>query len=196
MTDWKLRLTGRQITIYRENRGYDRDIIKKRIHYTALSDFKPLKDEDGVHCLNCGKILGGRKRKYCSDECSNVFFAKHNWNAMSARIMRKQNHTCQKCGATPHRNENGYFDWKMDHSKFDVYDYVVDHIVPIALGGAEFDETNLQVLCGLCNKEKTRNDQKEIAKKRHEIAFIINPFNVGLADLERPRQTNICIYCG
>jgi 5-methylcytosine-specific restriction endonuclease McrA len=43
---------------------------------------------------------------------------------------------------------------------------VMDHIKPIALGGAEFDINNLQLLCKVCNKIKTRQDAKDIAKQR------------------------------
>ena len=43
---------------------------------------------------------------------------------------------------------------------------ILDHIVPIALNGAEFDEANLQILCLKCNKIKTREDYIKIAKLR------------------------------
>lgn len=176
-------LSSEEIEIYRQNLGLDRDIIKKRIHYVALRDFDPVVDSEGIHCLNCGKILPKRKRKYCSSGCSNEFFAKHNWNAMSARISKKQNWTCQKCGAQPPRDENGHLIWTNDKSKYDYFLYVVDHIIPIALGGEEFDESNLQVLCGDCNREKTKEDQAKIAKKRGEVRLVRNPFEVEIKSL-------------
>ena len=43
---------------------------------------------------------------------------------------------------------------------------VGDHIVPIALGGPEFDIENVQTLCVSCNKEKTAADAKLIAERR------------------------------
>lgn len=36
----------------------------------------------------------------------------------------------------------------------------VDHIIPIAQGGAVLDETNLQPLCRSCHNRKTRNEQR------------------------------------
>ena len=42
------------------------------------------------------------------------------------------------------------------------YDYVLDHIVPIALGGEEFNSDNFQILCNSCNKIKTKEDMKKI----------------------------------
>ena len=44
----------------------------------------------------------------------------------------------------------------------------VDHIRPIALGGDEYDEENLQVLCRDCHKQKTAVDAKDIAARRRE----------------------------
>ena len=41
---------------------------------------------------------------------------------------------------------------------------ILDHIKPIALGGAEFDRANLQILCASCNKAKTSSDIAEIAR--------------------------------
>lgn len=43
---------------------------------------------------------------------------------------------------------------------------VMDHIKPIALGGDEWDINNLQTLCIDCNKIKTAQDAKDIAKQR------------------------------
>ena len=43
---------------------------------------------------------------------------------------------------------------------------VADHIVPIALGGEEFDVNNVQTLCAQCNKSKTADDIKHIARLR------------------------------
>jgi 5-methylcytosine-specific restriction endonuclease McrA len=47
--------------------------------------------------------------------------------------------------------------------------FVADHIVPIALGGNEFDPNNVQLLCDVCNKKKTAKDQTAIGKKRKLI---------------------------
>ena len=151
----------------------ERTLIKQRDSYYPLSDYKPKRNEQGqLLCLNCGTVLGKRKRKYCSDECSGEWFRKHYWAKMSEHIFKVQNYVCQKCGATPPRNEQGNLEWTNDHSSLDYFDYVVDHKIPIALGGREFDESNLQVLCGPCNKIKNRQDMKMIVKKRYETKLI------------------------
>ncbi|MCJ7632846.1 HNH endonuclease [Candidatus Bathyarchaeota archaeon] len=177
-------LIGKQITIYRKNLGLDRDIIKKREHYHALSDFKPKHNEQGQRvCLNCNRvILDKRKRKYCSYECSQDFFAKHYSAGMRTKIFKRDKFTCRKCGREAIRNGH-------TEDPYSSYNYIVDHIIPIALGGAEFDESNLQLLCGVCNKEKTKIDQAKIAKKRSEIRLVRNPFAIEIKPIfvERPQ---------
>lgn len=42
--------------------------------------------------------------------------------------------------------------------------WIVDHMLPIAMGGPEFDTDNLQLLCDRCNKLKTREDLAWIAR--------------------------------
>lgn len=172
ISELKRHLWSDEIHRFREMRG-ERTVIKQRDSYYALSDYKPKLNSAGQKlCLNCEKVLGSRKRKYCSDECSGEWFRKHYWAKMSEHIFKVQNYVCQKCGATPPRNEQGDLEWTKDHSSLDYFDYVVDHKIPIALGGKEFDENNLQVLCGPCNKIKNKQDMKVIVKKRHETKLI------------------------
>lgn len=174
-TKW---LCANEIKVYRKNLGLDRDIIVKRAHYHALSDFKPEHNKQGQRiCLNCNQVITDRrKRKYCSYECSSEFFAKHNSAAMRSRIFRRDKDVCQKCGAKAQFNISS-------DDPMSGYNYVVDHIKPIALGGEEFDEANLQLLCGKCNKEKTKADQALIVKKRAEIRLVRNPFQVSIKPL-------------
>ena len=51
--------------------------------------------------------------------------------------------------------------------KYDLYDRIwfgleVDHIKAVALGGSMWDRKNLQVLCNVCHKLKTKEDMKKI----------------------------------
>lgn len=62
--------------------------------------------------------------------------------------------------------------------------FVADHIVPIALGGEEFDPDNVQNLCEVCNKKKTKKDQGKIARKRRLIK------NVGKNSSTLPETNN------
>lgn len=78
-----------------------------------------------------------------------------NW--LKLRIFKRDNYTCQKCGYV-YSPKDGYI------GKF----LECDHIIPIALGGAELDQINLQTLCVKCHKEKTKEDVKRLAEMRRE----------------------------
>ena len=191
----KRHLQSEEIEVFNNQRG-KRKVTKSRNIYTALSDFKPKQnDEDKPICLNCGKIIEGKRRKkYCSENCSHEWFRKHYWVGMRDHIHNIQKNTCQTCGATPPREENGMLKWTNDHSRFDYFDYVVDHIVPIALGGGEFDEDNLQVLCGICNKEKTKIDQAKITKLNRQcrLVSLSNSFEVPFKEFyDLDKQTKL-----
>lgn len=110
---------------------------------------------EGV-CEWCGNPLKGRRKSFCSNECSlkfgiatsSVFYA----NIGSAggyrnHIFRRDNYTCQKCGE-PHMaiNENEIpiptTDGELD----------LHHIKPVSQGGKDNPE-NLVTWCRDCHKE-------------------------------------------
>jgi len=47
--------------------------------------------------------------------------------------------------------------------------FEVDHKIAVALGGDQWDEKNLQVLCTTCHKEKTAIDMKKLKAKRRKL---------------------------
>ena len=52
-------------------------------------------------------------------------------------------------------------------------DFHVDHIVPLAKGGAEFDLTNLELSCPKCNLKKGAKLERQIVKtEKWCIGFI------------------------
>lgn len=104
-----------------------------------LSARKTLLEQDGIHCIYCGKPLPKYKRTRCSDECFENFYNKHrpnNWSILRAELL-KQYPACQECGA-----------------RGDMYALEVHHIKPICEGGDEFDPKNLIVLCTCCHTSK------------------------------------------
>ena len=70
---------------------------------------------------------------------------------MKTWLVYKRGLVCEKCGKKVARE----------------WDLIADHIVPIALGGNHLgDESNIQLLCLDCNKEKTKKDMGNIARQK------------------------------
>lgn len=56
------------------------------------------------------------------------------------------------------------------HYYYDASGWVMDHVLPIALGGNQYDFTNLQTLCPECNKTKTRTDLSNILYEKYDVS--------------------------
>jgi 5-methylcytosine-specific restriction endonuclease McrA len=118
-------------------------------------------------CPACGKHKSEWKRttRYmcCSKECSNKFYnedsAIQDWSVVRTQAFRRDNYTCKYCGK---RFAIQYG----EETVGDTSNLIGDHIIPIAVGGLEFDINNVQTLCVDCNKIKTKRDAGVIAKHR------------------------------
>jgi 5-methylcytosine-specific restriction endonuclease McrA len=181
--------------------------IKKRKNYVNIAEMKPQEQKIGnkivKRCLNCNKIIPERNSKYCSLECANQFFVKHNQRGIASYVFKRERGMCQKCGwqnpyfHMPRPKKPGYQEsyqiyrqkmdqynqlydryinalnkWREKHKNCKRREFIADHIVPIALGGDEFDPKNVQLLCEVCNKKKTKLDQGKIARKRRLIKMV------------------------
>lgn len=127
--------------------------------YRAAKDALDRNAQKGK-CRICGADLPQGQRKYCSRDCFLGWFQQFNppfiWREFRQKAFERDNYTCVKCGKKDQ-------DWNRgDH-------LVADHIVPIALGGEEFDLNNVQTLCLDCNRTKTRKDAQKIAALRSDI---------------------------
>ena len=154
-------------------------MIRGRNGYIAISYIEPKVENNIKVCLNCGNPLPKGRRKYCCDECSYEFFVKHNFTLLKFKIFDRDDYTCQDCGYKweINKDEKEQFDrYRKEHSSW-LYRITwltltdclqCDHIVPICLGGAEFDEDNLQTLCIECHKKKTAEDMKVLAEKNRK----------------------------
>ena len=149
--------------------------MKQRIGYRALGSFPVQKDENGNRiCNNCGKIIiKKRQRKYCDIDCYIEFEQKNYHSALRFKLMAKSKFTCQKCGEQPESKN----------------DLILDHIKPIAIGGDEFDENNLQILCIPCNKIKTKNDARIIANHRRQEKKL--RYDIEIYPVKFPRQDKL-----
>lgn len=107
-------------------------------------------------CPVCGKHqdFWNRRKDWrcCSKLCTEIFnntMIVYNWQQVRQRAFLRDDYTCKVCG------------FRGDSSQL-----IGDHIIPIALGGEEFDLDNVQTLCIRCDKVKTRGDLKKIAEVR------------------------------
>lgn len=71
-------------------------------------------------------------------------------NYFRSAVFSRDNYTCQVCGAT-----------------FSGHQLSADHIVPIYVGGNEWDLANLQTLCRGCHSIKTREDLRFYGRKNY-----------------------------
>lgn len=88
------------------------------------------------------------------------------WTKLRNQIVQKDGNRCTRCGTEfkQKRKVDGWVTWESN--------LIVDHKLPIALGGLEFDENNLQTLCVDCNRIKNKFDQSLIAKYRREVGEV------------------------
>lgn len=109
--------------------------------------------QDGIHCVMCRNKLEGRQRKYCSWDCEYDYKAiKYKWKSQQQNrrnAFKRDKNICKMC-----------------NKKYTDEQLIADHILPIALGGGEFDLDNIQTLCIECNKIKTKEDMIKISDNR------------------------------
>jgi 5-methylcytosine-specific restriction endonuclease McrA len=92
-------------------------------------------------CRMCGDLTFGR-HTFCGPRCLRDFFMQTDWNRVRQVVYIRDGGICMKC------------DRKVSKNNFHV-----DHIVPLAAGGDEWDLSNLEVSCPECNLQKgTRED--------------------------------------
>jgi 5-methylcytosine-specific restriction endonuclease McrA len=99
-------------------------------------------------CTVCG-VITSRAGSRCTahDRQSNrsphnALYSTRAWRQLSARVLRawrgEHGNSCPGYGRTAHRAS----------------DLTVDHVIPLAAGGAPFDIANTAVLCRSCNSTK------------------------------------------
>ena len=98
----------------------------------------PIICRDGVYyCRMCETELTGQKTSFCGPDCLDEFFMKTDWQKVRKVIYDRDGGVCQKCG-----------------KEVPLWDYHVDHIIPISKGGDEWELTNLELSCPTCNLKK------------------------------------------
>ena len=131
--------------------------------------YKLTKEQKEWLKTSCCPICGLPKSKWnrrtdwrcCSVDCTNKWYnLTYIWQFFKLKAFKRDKYSCVKCGEKPMQRT---YEGKMipDTSKL-----IGDHIIPISLGGEEYDLDNVQTLCIKCNKIKTAKDIKDIAKQR------------------------------
>ena len=127
---------------------------------------------------DCCPICGLPKDKWnrridwrcCSVECTNKWCdLTYIWQFFKIKAFKRDNYSCIKCGKKPMRKT---YEGKMIP---DISKLIGDHIIPIAIGGEEYNLDNVQTLCEECNKIKTKEDMKKIAlyRKQHKSQEVL-----------------------
>jgi 5-methylcytosine-specific restriction protein A len=115
-------------------------------------------------CTVCG-VLTSRAGSRCSEHARQSNRSRHNalystraWQRLSARVLRSW------------RGERG--DWCPGYQRpaHRASDLTVDHVVPLAAGGAPFDVANTSVLCRSCNSTKGGSTEGGVAHTGTQIA--------------------------
>ena len=94
-------------------------------------------------CRICGEPTFGR-HTFCGPRCLRDFFMQSDWNLVREVVYTRDGGICMKCGR------------KVSRQRFHV-----DHIVPLAVGGDEWELSNLEVSCPECNLQKGRREEIE-----------------------------------
>ncbi len=94
-------------------------------------------------CHWCGNKLVGRRRKWCSDQCSKIWWNNHIYSAARKCAKRRDHYKCVKCGSK--------------------YKLEVNHIKP-CLGAhgrrsCKHHIENLETLCHDCHLEVTQQQR-------------------------------------
>ena len=116
-------------------------------------------------CTVCG-VVTSRAGSRCTDHARQSNRSRHNalystraWQRLSARVLRAW------------RGEHG--DWCPGYGRVAhrAADLTVDHVTPLAAGGAPFDIANTAVLCRSCNSTKgASTDRGGVAHRGTAIA--------------------------
>lgn len=107
---------------------------------------------DGV-CSVCGPTKRRTDAQY-DQQRGSARERGYTWQWEKVRAMHLRNEPfCRRCNSTGGGDDGGL---------------LVDHIVPIADGGAVLDDNNLQTLCVRCHAVKT---QEDLARRENKVTW-------------------------
>jgi 5-methylcytosine-specific restriction protein A len=115
-------------------------------------------------CTVCG-VVTSRAGSRCTEHARQSNRSRHNalystrvWQRLSARVLRAW------------RGEHGNWCPGYQRAAHPAADLTVDHVVPLAAGGAPFDIGNTAVLCRSCNSTKgASTDRGGVARRATRV---------------------------
>ncbi len=101
-------------------------------------------------CGFCGARINDKRKIFCDSRCRRSFNRRFRyfvitWRQVRYRTLRRDGWRCVKCESRARE---------------------VDHIIPLAQGGSEFDVDNCQSLCRACHMQKTIREMQERMARR------------------------------
>ncbi len=103
---------------------------------------------DGRYCPEHKKLMEKQYDKYQRSKESSAFYRSSDWKKMRANYLI-EHPFCVEC------NRHG----KLTKAT------VVDHIIPIRMGGPLLEESNLQALCASCHTRKSIKEGSRFGKR-------------------------------
>ena len=130
-------------------------------------------------CTVCG-VVTSRPGSRCLEHARQSNRSRHNalystraWQRLSARVLRawrgQHGNWCPGYGRAAHRAS----------------DLTVDHVVPLAAGGAPFDVANTGVLCRSCNSTKGASEPVSVARVA-SVGIVVDADRGGVPHMPTP----------
>lgn len=143
-----------------------------------LKDLKPIRDGSAKKCIWCLTTLGESRYKWCSEECvANALAWARPQTAHGLRVLlERQDNSCAVCqlswkdslaeALAKVRRWSWVQPTKFTERYMRAFRRIcspqtrpeVDHIVGVAIGGQTLGFENVQLLCRVCHKAKTKID--------------------------------------
>lgn len=90
------------------------------------------------------RLGGGAAKLKAAPKVAELFYQSREWRALVARVKRARGAWCERCGSSDR--------------------VIADHIVERKDGGADLDETNIELLCAAHHNAKTAEARARRAK--------------------------------
>ncbi|HJR05083.1 MAG TPA: HNH endonuclease [Methylomirabilota bacterium] len=137
------------------------------------------------YCRLCGKVVEGRRKTWCSDECVRAWQARSSSGGMRHAVKQRDRGVCAACSLDCLVLEEivelirwAIEAWPPVRSDLEIVAiargfgdrtlWQADHIVEVEDGGGGCDLTNIQTLCHWCHGRKSGESRRARNLRRSE----------------------------